>query len=357
MTIEQLGWSSAWEDRLKACDPDGLTPGRVVSVHRTECELLTERGVERAALSGRLRMELDGQDALAVGDWAGLRRAAPGGQPVIAAVLPRRGALRRQAAGQRTAAQVVAANVDVALLVSGLDHDFNLRRIERYVAFAYAGGAAPVIVLNKADLCHDAQARLQDVEAVAPGTPALLVCGASGAGVEALRELLPAGVTGVMLGSSGVGKSTLINRLLDSSRLRTGATREQDSRGRHTTTRRELLLLPGGGLIIDTPGMRELQLWADGAGALGSTFADIEQFARSCRFRDCRHDREPGCGVRTAIEEGRLASERLASFHKLQREERRQETRQDQLAQASDKARLRRMHKAAREHMRRKRRF
>ncbi len=227
--------------------------------------------------------------------------------------------------GRRTGArpqdeQILAANVDVALLVAGLDGDFNLRRLERYLAVAYAGGAQPVIVLNKADVATDLVGLRVAAEAVAPGVEVRTISALTGDGVTALEtDHLSRGRTAVVLGSSGVGKSTLVNALLGSARQRTGAVREDDARGRHTTTRRELIRLPGGALLIDTPGIRSLGV-AGAAEGLDPTFAEIAEIAAACRFRDCRHDGEPGCAVHAAIADGRLDPDRLASHRKLERE-------------------------------------
>ena len=269
------------------------------------------------------------------------------GDAVIEATLPRRSKFSRKAAGDLTEEQIIAANIDVVFLVSGLDHDFNPRRIERYLVTAWDGGARPVILLNKADLVADDQARfVGEVEAIAAGTPVHLVSTRTRQGLELFDQYLSAGVTGAFLGSSGVGKSTLINALLGEDRQRTKEVREKDQRGRHTTTHRELLMLPSGGLLIDTPGMREMQLWE---GNVEETFGDIETLAEGCQFRDCRHDREPNCAVRAAVEAGTLPAGRLESFQKLQQELAYQAIRQDQQAQIAQKRKWKIIHKASRQ--------
>ncbi|MHC5002122.1 MAG: ribosome small subunit-dependent GTPase A, partial [Planctomycetota bacterium] len=257
----------------------------------------------------------------AVGDWVAAEPHAPEGPARVCAVLPRRGCFSRRAAGRSDVEQVIAANVDVALLVSGLDRDFSVRRIERYLLLTLESGARPVILLNKADLrdADGAEAARRAAVAVAGDAPVHLTSGHATGGLDPVRSLLGRGRTVVLLGSSGVGKSTIVNALLGETRQATGAVRAGDDKGRHTTTSRELLALPGGGVLIDTPGLREVQLWIDEA-TLAGGFADIEHTALECRFRDCCHRGEPGCAVARAVEDGRLDQARLDSYHKLGRE-------------------------------------
>jgi len=300
-----------------------------VAAHRDAWVVATRSGDRDAAVSGRLRHEALGPgDLPAVGDWVAAVMPTDAGSPVvIQAVLPRRTAFRRSNAdasrrsGARLAdEQVLAANVDVAFVVAGLDGDFNVRRIERYLAVAWAGGALPVIVLNKADVAADLLGQRIAAGSVAPGVEVRAISALTGDGLaELAAEHLAAGRTAVVLGSSGVGKSTLVNALLGRDHLRTQSVREDDSRGRHTTTHRELVRLPGGALLIDTPGMRSLGV-AGAAEGIGATFADVEDLAGDCRFRDCRHDREPGCAVRAALADGRLDPRRFESHRKLERE-------------------------------------
>ena len=269
-------------------------------------------------------------------------------------VLPRSTAFIRRASGPRGGAQVEAANVDVALLVASLNSDLNLRRLERYLATTYESGAQPVVVLTKADLADDIEGAIAEVEGVAFGAPVLAISSKTGQGLDALMAHLPPGRTAVLLGSSGAGKSTLLNALAGEEKMDTGAIREADERGRHTTTHRELVMLPSGGLILDTPGMRELGLWDADAG-VSATFADIEALAADCRFSDCTHGREPGCAVRAAIEAGDLDVDRLRSFEKLQAElafERRKEDPREALA---NKKKWIAVHKSARAWMKQKR--
>jgi ribosome biogenesis GTPase len=304
--LGELGWSAELADNLEP----GLTPGRVIAVHRGAFDVRTGHGTVRASLPGRLLH--DGVD-VATGDWVGLA----GSQ--IRSVLPRRSAIVRNAAGRAVNAQTLAANVDLALVVSSLGPDLEPRRIERYLVTIWESGAAPEVVLTKADRLDDPWPLVAEVEAVAVGVPVHVVSGATGQGCDALRARLQPGVTAVLLGSSGVGKSTLVNRFAGCELMAVKETREDDDEGRHTTTHRELILLPGGGIVIDTPGLRELQLW-DGSGGLDEAFADVDELAGSCRFNDCSHSREPGCAVIAAVEDGSLTPERLQSWRKLQRE-------------------------------------
>jgi ribosome biogenesis GTPase len=300
-----------WEAELAAeLEPPEL-PGRVAVQHRGEYVVLTELGELRARLPGRL---LHSGVAAAVGDWVALEEST------IVRVLPRRTALVRQAAGRETQAQVLAANVDVAFVVTSLGPDLEPRRLERYLTLVWESGATPVIVLTKADLHPDAAEQALAVEAVAIGVPVHVVSAVTGEGCDELEQYLQPGATVVLLGSSGVGKSTLVNRFAGVEVLRTQPVREDDGKGRHTTTHRELILLPRGGVLIDTPGLRELQLWETSDTAFGDAFADVEELAADCRFADCGHLHEPGCAVLAAVDDGRLPLDRLRSWRKLQRE-------------------------------------
>jgi ribosome biogenesis GTPase / thiamine phosphate phosphatase len=305
--LRELGWTPSLADSL---DPRHV-PGRVAAQHRGEHIVYTELGELRARLPGRL---LHAGVGAAVGDWVALDGET------IAAVLPRRTAVVRNAAGRETQAQVLAANVDVVFVLSSLGPDLELRRLERYLATAWESGATPVVVLTKCDLHPDAAEQALGVAAVAVGVPIVLASGVTGAGCEAVGAFLEPGTTAVLLGSSGVGKSTLANRLAGAELLRTQEVRASDERGRHTTTHRQLVLLPGGGLLVDTPGLRELQLWDAGGGGVERAFADVEELAASCRFADCAHLSEPGCAVLAAADAGELPLDRLRSWRKLQRE-------------------------------------
>jgi ribosome biogenesis GTPase / thiamine phosphate phosphatase len=305
--LPELGWNDELAENLEP----GLMPGRVAAVHRGAFDVWTAGGAVRSRLPGR-QMH-DGLD-VAVGDWVGL------GDGLVRTVVPRRSAIVRNAAGLATTAQTLAANVDLAFVVSSLGPDLEPRRIERYLVTIWESGASPEIVLTKADRLDDPAELVAEVEAVAVGVPVHVVSALTGQGCDALRARIAAGTTAVLIGSSGVGKSTLVNRWLGEEVMATTETREDDDEGRHTTTHRQILVLPGGGLVIDTPGLREIQLWDAGAEALDATFADVEELAADCRFGDCTHTHEPDCAVLAAVESGELASDRLQSWRKLQRE-------------------------------------
>jgi ribosome biogenesis GTPase / thiamine phosphate phosphatase len=309
--LNELGWDADWAATLEQLEHDNLIPARVAAQHRGAYVVWTADGELRAGAAGRLFYEHEvGAPVPAVGDWVGVR------ETTITTILPRRGAFVRQRAGLGSDEQVLAANVDTAFLLAGLDDDFSLRRLERYVTTAWESGAEPVIVLTKADLCDDVEDALLQVESVAIGVPVYPISNVTGVGIEELETRLQPGRTSVLLGSSGVGKSTLLNRLAGTELMRTKEV-AADGTGRHTTTHRELVRLPGGALVIDTPGLRELQFWE---GDLTAAFEDIELLAADCRFRDCAHAREPGCAVLAAVDNGTLSLDRLRSWRKLQRE-------------------------------------
>jgi ribosome biogenesis GTPase len=289
---------------------------------------------------------------VAVGDWVAVRQTP--GTTEIRAVLPRQSAITREAPGRETAAQVIAANVDLVFIATSADTDFNLRRIERLLTVAYQSGAAPLIVLTKVDL-NNPDPFEAELETIAAGVPVVAVSARTGAGIEAVRLYLSRGKTAVLVGSSGVGKSTLINRLLGEEVLRT-ADVHKSGQGRHTTSHRQLLKVPGGGLVIDTPGLREIQLWA-GAEALAEVFLDIEELALGCRFTDCRHETEPDCAVVAALEDGTLEASRFSSYRKLQRELRAIEVKADVRVQIEERRKWKLINKSAKAHMQVKRRW
>lgn len=347
-SLECLGWTAARAEEFEPHARQGLEAGRVAVVHKDLCGVYTPRGELWAEVSGRMRHRAASRAQLPVtGDWVALRPRSSEGRATIHAVLSRRSVFSRKAAGAVTEEQVVAANADSVFLVCGLDRDFNLRRIERALVLAAESDAEPVVVLNKADLCADPGARMADVRGVAPAVAVHAVSAVTGEGLAGLARYLAAGRTAALVGSSGVGKSTLVNRLLGTDAQATGEVRAHDGRGRHITTRRELIPLAGGGWIVDTPGLRELQLWADEE-ALPAAFADVDALAAQCRFRDCRHESEPGCAVRDALADGRLPAGRYASFLKLRKELRHLALRQDVWARQAETRRIRSVHKHAR---------
>jgi len=345
--LARLGWNTRLQQAFAAYASEDVVPARVALEHTHIYRVLTEAGELLARVSGRLRHRAATRaDFPAVGDWVALEPPRSSGDARIIAVLPRHSRFSRRAAGDPTEEQVVAANVDTIFLVTGLDGDFNLRRIERYLVVASESGAVPVIVLNKADVPADAASMAAEVRAVAGAVPVhVMSCQVPG-DVDVLKQYLGPGQTAALLGSSGVGKSTIVNRLVGHDLLRTREVREWDNRGRHTSTVRQLIVLPESGVLIDTPGMRELQLW-DAVERMSETFADLELIANECRFRDCRHRQEPGCAVREAIEAGTLAPGRLESYHKLQDEQAYQTRQVDQRAQIEERRRWKVLTKAA----------
>jgi ribosome biogenesis GTPase len=348
--LTALGWDARFEEAFAPHAAEGFEPGRVILEHQHIYRVTTGHDEPHATVSGRFRHTAATRaDYPAVGDWVALERRASGSRARIVAVLPRRSRFTRKVAGHETEAQVVAANVDVVFLVAGLDRDFNVRRIERYLVTTWEGGATPVVVLNKADLCDDAAGRQDEVSRVAPGVAVHPVSCRTGEGLDSLLGYIGPGRTVALLGSSGVGKSTLINRLAGFERQRTREVRDKDSRGRHTTSHRELVVLPSGGLLIDTPGMRELQLWSVG-GAIHDTFDEIRQAGAGCHFRDCRHDTEPRCAVKAAVEAGTISRDRLENYLQLQRELDNLAVRQDERQLAEEKRKDRVIHRAQRLH-------
>ena len=317
--LDSLGWDDFFASRFLPFAREGWLPGRVASESQDRFQLYTERGEVAGRVSGKLRFAARARDDFpAVGDWVAFEPSPDGAIAIIHGVLPRKSKFSRRAAGTVACEQIVAANVDVVFLVSALNHDFNVRRIERYLILARESGALPVVVLNKADLCEDVASPLEAVRAIAPGVPVHPVTGIRPEGLKALDRYLAPGRTAALLGSSGVGKSTLVNAWLGREAHRVQEARATDDRGRHTTTSRQLRLLPSGALLVDTPGMREIQLWGSEAG-LGA-FEDVAAIAVRCRFRDCRHDQEPGCAVKAAVEAGTLDPGRLGSYRKTGRE-------------------------------------
>jgi ribosome biogenesis GTPase len=348
--LDALGWTPELAVAHAPHEALGRDAARVVAEDRGSYHVVGRGGELRAAVSGRFRFEADEDPSAvpAVGDGVAVEGGMRG-DTVIPALLPRRTALVRQAAGKRTEAQVVGANLDVVFVVASLNADLNLRRLERYVAAAWESGAEPVVLLSKADLADDPDAILAAVGRVAAGARVLVVSSFDGRGVDEVRALIGHGRTVAFVGSSGVGKSTLLNRLAGEERALVREIREDDARGRHTTTRRQLHLLPDGGLVLDTPGMRELALWdADG---LGEAFTDVDDLVRRCRFSNCSHNGEPGCAIAAALADGTLARGRHESWQKLQRETAHHERRVDALARAEERRKWKQLGKSVTKHM------
>jgi ribosome biogenesis GTPase / thiamine phosphate phosphatase len=356
MTLQDLGWDEERAREIEAwANKPAHEPGRVLIGFNYLYRVGTGSGEIDAVLAGRLKHHAERQGELpAVGDWVVLRKRGEEDRGAIVAVLPRRSRFSRRMAGNVTDEQVVAANVDVIFIVMSLDDDFSVRRLERYLLMARESGATPVVLLTKPDLSADLAADVADVVTAAGDVPVHVVSPKLNQGLEQVAPYVSAGRTAALLGSSGVGKSTIINRLVGADVRKTREVRESDSKGRHTTTHRELVMLPGGGLMIDTPGMRELQLW-DASESVRDTFEDIEALAGDCHFTDCRHRDEPRCAVKAAVDEGRVAPDRLASYLQLQDELAYLARQQDERAQIEEKRRGKIGAKALRQHLKSKR--
>jgi ribosome biogenesis GTPase / thiamine phosphate phosphatase len=348
MTLHELGWSPYFAALWEECVQPGRVAARVVSQQRGLWRVAGDFAESWAEASGTLRAAADaGGDWPAVGDWVAAEIPSGGGRPQLQAVLQRRSKFTRKVAGRRVEEQVIAANVDTAFVVMALDGDFNVRRLERFLAQCWESGAKSIIVLNKADDCDDVAARVAEVESIAAGVTIFAVSARTGDGLGALNDLLVPAQTIVLLGSSGVGKSTLLNHFLRRDAQAVRAVRNSDSRGRHTTTSRELFALPGGALLIDTPGLRELHLWDAGEG-VEQAFSDIEALATQCRYGDCGHTSEPDCAVQAAIIDGRLDPARLENQRKLQREQAFLQRKIDPEAQQKEKQRNKVLHRGVR---------
>lgn len=345
--LHRLGWDSFFVMEFRKLESEEWQPARVISQHRNSWVVFSKHGELGATISGRLRYQTGVFDAYpVVGDWVAVAVPPHESKGIIQAILPRKSSFSRTMVGGPTQEQIVAANVDTVFLVSGLDggRNFNLRTIERYLTVAWNSGAVPVIVLNKADVCDDVPSCIVEAERVASSVPVHAVSAITGWGLEALHTYLSRGNTVALLGRSGVGKSALINALLGEARQQVGMVRAGDRRGRHTTARRELILLPAGGAVIDTPGMREIQVWAE-ENILGDAFDDIEYLAANCRFTDCQHDSEPGCAVREAIEAGDIDEGRLYSYQRLKRELKYLAARRDDRVRLEEKERWKKISK------------
>jgi ribosome biogenesis GTPase len=352
-SLTALGWCPTWAERFAPHAGTGCFPARICAEHRGQYRYYAEHGEGTAQVSGRFRHAAGERgDFPAVGDWVVLFQPHGDGPALVRAVLPRINKFSRKAAGETTTEQILAANLDTLLLVTSLNNDLNPRRIERYLAAAALPDCEFVLILNKCDLCDRPEQVAAQLSSDLPGVPVYAVSARTGEGMEALTEYLGSGRTVALLGSSGVGKSSLVNRLLGEGRQSVQSVRAGDDRGRHTTTHREMVLLPQGGLLIDNPGMRELQLWD---GDADSPFAEVAGLAARCFFSDCTHQHEPKCAVRQAVDEGELDADRLASFHKLRRELEHLDARQDAGAQRERKQRERRIHRVINREKRRRR--
>lgn len=363
MQLQMAGWNEFWIQQFNEFGGKGLRPGRVMAQHRHSYSLWTESGEALAEVTGALLYRAGPGELPVAGDWVAFRQYSPSDVAIITDVLPRKTKFSRKVIGRATEEQVIAANIDLLFIVCGLDHDYNLRRMERYLIAAVQSGAATVLVLNKADLSRDAETRVKEVQVIAPEVPVLAISALDDA--QVLLSFIAPSHTAALVGSSGAGKSTIVNQLLGSTVQPTQPARASDSRGRHTTTSRELFFLPNGGLILDNPGLRELQIWSDDfrqsssssqslANVVDQAFPEIEALAAQCAFRDCSHTAEPGCAVQNALASGEIESGRWRNYLKLRRELRHAAAQSDANLRRTEKQRFKKACKAVKRNQKRK---
>ncbi len=330
--LSRLGWDNFFENDFTKFSSIGFVPGRISRVNKNAYLVQCQKGEFNAEVSGKFHFNADAQsDFPAIGDWVAMREIPDENKAIIEHVLLRKNYFSRKVAGVKTDEQIIASNIDYLFIITSLNLDLNIRRIERYITLAIERDVKPVIILSKSDQCENVDAKISEVRSALSGVHVHAVSALFNTGIEEISEYFEVGKTVAVVGSSGVGKSTLINKLLGEDSLVVKEIGAHKDKGKHTTTHRELLSLPGGGMIIDTPGMREIQLW-EGSEGINETFSDVEQYLGKCKFGDCRHESEPGCAIRKAIDEGELDNNRFRSYMKLQRELTWMENRKDKKA-------------------------
>ncbi len=337
--LEDWGWDTRWAETFGDDAAKGFFPARLIEEQRGLFQIMSEHGIKSARTPGKMRHKAaDRADLPAVGDWVSAESVQNEKVVLIRRILPRRTKLSRKAAGETMEEQVIAANLDTVLVMTAFNADFNMRRLERFLTVSLESGAVPVLLINKLDACEAPGPYLEQAKAAAGAAPVIAISAKTAAGLDALNAWIKPGRTVGLIGSSGVGKSTLVNRLAGNEEIKTAQTRSKDERGRHTTTHRQLFILPNGGILLDTPGMREMQFW-DSEQGLAKTFDEIEALAPSCKFKDCAHDSEPGCAVKAAVAAGTLAADRLDSWSKLKREAAAEAKRREPAMLAAEKKR------------------
>lgn len=345
MELKNLGFNAFFQKHLENCRLEKLSIGRICAEHKESYKLFSENGELTAIISGKFRNNCKiREDFAAVGDWVLFEAVNGENKAIIQEILPRKSKFSRKVAGKETQEQVIASNVDFAFIVCALNYDFNLRRIERYLTLIWQSGATPVVVLTKTDLCPDVQSKISEVENIAFGVDIHAISNISTDGIETLQKYFDDNKTVVLLGSSGVGKSSLINNLAQINLMKVNELRNNLDKGRHTTTHKQMFILPNGGLIIDTPGIRELQLW-DAEDGISQCFSDIEELAQHCRFGNCLHNNEPDCAVQNAVNNGLIDAQRLENYHKMQKEQEYLSSRQTQSAAKVEKDKWKSIHK------------
>lgn len=345
MELKKLGFSALLQEHLQKRLSENYSIGRICAEHKEYYKIFSEYGELSATMSGKFRNNATSrEDFPVVGDWALFDYIEGEGKAIIQEIAPRKSKFSRKVAGKETQEQIIASNVDFAFIVCALNYDFNLRRIERYLSLVWQSGATPVVVLTKKDLCDNAEEKIAEVENIAFGVDVHTISNISSEGIDILQKYFADSKTVVLLGSSGVGKSSLINNLAQQDIMKVNVLRSNIEKGRHTTTHKQMIILPNGGLIIDTPGIRELQLW-DAQDGISQTFNDIEQMAKKCKFSDCTHLNEPGCAVRKAMDEGFLDGDRLKSYLKVQKENEYLQSRQSQSAAKTERDKWKAIHK------------